>query len=127
MENPPKGDLVLFETQNSLNLSVKGRLLEKVQTPWALTSLLGSVRIANTLSEAYKLRDKLADYESVITPDGIWLGTNWLYSQQVTDEHAGVLAREQEINAITKQLTILNETVITLSETLENERSRLHE
>ena len=127
LKNPPKGELVLFETENSLNLSVKGRLLEKVQTPWALTSLLGSVWIAKTLSEAYKLREKLADNESVITPEGIWLGTNWLYSQQVTDEHAGVLAREQEINAINKQLTVLNETVLTLSETLENERSRLHE
>jgi chromosome segregation protein len=128
LENPPQGELVLFETQKSLNLnSVKGKLLEKVQASWALTSLLGNVWIAETLTEAYKLRDKLGTHESVITPKGIWLGTNWLYSQQVRDEHAGVLAREQEINAISKELTVLNETVLNLSETLENERSRLHE
>ncbi len=128
LENPPQGELVLFETKNSLNLNlVKGRLLEKVQAPWALSSLLGSIWIADTLSEAYKLREKLAAHESVITPEGVWLGPNWLYSQQMADEHAGVLAREQEINAISTHTQVLNETVLTLSKTLEQERSRLHE
>lgn len=130
LENPPQGELVLFEkTTNFLNFNnlVKGRLLEKVQAPWALSSFLGSIWIADTLNEAYKLREKLAAHESVITPEGLWLGPNWLYSQQTTDEHAGVLAREQEINAISTQLTVLNETVLRLSQTLEQERSRLHE
>lgn len=132
LRNPPAGELVLFEktAKNSVNPNlVKGKLLEKVQAPWALSSFFGSVWIAETLTEAYKLRKNLADHESVITPNGIWLGKNWLYSQQIADKQAeaGVLAREQEINAINKQLTILNETVLSLSKTLQDEQIRLQE
>jgi chromosome segregation protein len=128
LENPPLGELALFETK----ISPKGGqgdgfLLEKVQAPWPLTTLLAGVWVADTLSDAYNLRGKLAAHESVITPQGIWLGPNWLHSQQGTDEGDSVLAREQEINDITAQLTRLDETVQTLSKELEQQRATLQE
>ncbi|KHD08730.1 hypothetical protein PN36_05925 [Candidatus Thiomargarita nelsonii] len=128
LENPPLGELALFETKKCPSQGQEQRsqlLLEKVQAPWALSSLLAGVRVADTLADAYQLRDKLAAHESVIIPQGLWLGTNWLQSQQSTDK--GTLAREQEINDITAQLAHLDETVQTLSKSLETQRTTLQE
>lgn len=135
LENPPQGELVVFDTKipskSPSNPLSKGKatpvLLDKVKAPWALTSLLTGVRIANSLSEAYRLQTQLAAHESVIIPSGIWFGSHWLHSQLGVDERAGVLAREQEINDITAQLDSLNETVQTLSHALEEQRATLHE
>lgn len=131
LENPPPGELAVFETQNSPNYTKVDNggfssLLEKVQAPWPLTSLLAGVWLADTLNDAYRLRDKLAAHESVITPQGIWLGPNWLHSQQGADERAGVLAREQEINDITSQLSVLDKAVQTLSKELEQQQATLY-
>ncbi len=75
-------------------------LLDKVNAPWSLEPLLGSVRIAGDLSQALSLRSKLAAHESVITPDGIWLGVNWLRVARTIDEKSGVLEREQELKQL---------------------------
>jgi len=127
LENPPLGELALFETKKRPTPSKEGSqlLLEKVQAPWALSSLLAGVWVADTLADAYQLRDKLAAHESVIIPQGLWLGSNWLQSQQSTDK--GTLAREQEISDITAQLARLDETVQTLSEVLETQRTTLQD
>jgi len=133
LENPPQGELVVFQTQIPLKESnvVKregfSALLDKIKAPWSLNSLLAGVWVANTLSDAYRLRSQLAVHESVITPSGVWLGPHWLHSQLGVDERAGVLAREQAINDITTQLNTLNETVQTLSQSLEQHRATLHE
>ncbi|HEC84290.1 MAG TPA: chromosome segregation protein SMC [Thioploca sp.] len=135
LENPPQGELAVFEKiplakGSREGLAKEGRggiLLDKVQAPWPLSTLLTGVLVADTLSEAYNMRDKLAAHESVMTPQGLWLGPNWLHSQQGTDERAGMLAREHEINDLTAQLTLLNETVQTLSNALEQQRATLHE
>jgi chromosome segregation protein len=132
LENLPSGELAFFETpqgQPPLPLG-EGRgegLLNKIQAPWHLTSLLSGVWTAETLSEAYNLRSQLAPHESIITPQGVWLGQNWLHIQHSTDEHAGVLAREQEIHDITEQLQNLDDTVQTLSQELEQQQTALHE
>jgi chromosome segregation protein len=132
LENLPSGELAFFETpqgQPPLPLG-EGRgegLLNKIQAPWPLTSLLSGVWTAETLSEAYNLRSQLAPHESIITPQGVWLGQNWLHIQHSTDEHAGVLAREQEIHDITEQLQNLDDTVQTLSQELEQQQTALHE
>jgi chromosome segregation protein len=50
------------------------------------------------------MRSSLDDGESVITRDGIWLGSNWLRVQKDQDARSGVLAREQEIAALKEEL-----------------------
>jgi len=126
LENPPLGELALFETKKRPKPGQRsGLLVDKVQAPWALTSLLAGVWVADTLADAYQLRDKLAAHESVIIPQGLWLGSNWLQSQQSSDK--GTLAREQEINDITAQLARLDETVQTLSKALETQRATLQD
>ncbi|HEC83995.1 MAG TPA: chromosome segregation protein SMC, partial [Thioploca sp.] len=133
LENPPQGELAVFETHNKgIAPREKGKggfssLLDKIQAPWPLTSLLTGVFVADTLAEAYRLRPELAAHESIIIPHGVWLGPNWLHSQQGADERAGVLAREHEINEMTAQLSELDKTVQTLEKELEQQRLAMRE
>jgi chromosome segregation protein len=124
LENPPPGNLAAFETAKfkaDTTKSLLNVLIDKVQAPWNLNSLFAGILIADNITAALKLRKKLADHESVITPQGIWLGKNWLHSQQTTNENAGILARTQEIKDIISQLDQLNDKVTILSENLEQQ------
>ncbi len=99
------GTLMLFDTavQTSPPPTADNTLLAKVRAPWSLEPLLGSVHIAVDLPRALSLRNKLATHESVITPDGIWLGVNWLRVARSVDEKSGVLEREQELKQLANE------------------------
>ncbi len=112
------GSLALFDTTAQPNPGsfADNTLLAKVKAPWSLAPLLGSVRIADNLSQALSLRSKLAAHESVITPDGVWLGANWLRVTHDIDHKTGVLEREQEL----KQLADETEQLASRIEELHN-------
>jgi len=82
-------------------------LADEVEAPWSLTSLLAGVRTAQTLSEALAMRARLAAHESVVTPQGVWLGATWMRVSRAPDEEAGVLAREQEIKSLAGEFSRL--------------------
>ena len=125
--HPPKGNLAVFEpnTSSTVSTHTHATLLDKIQAPWPLTTLFVGISIARTLTEAYHMRQQLSAEESVITPEGVWLGSNWLLSQQDSSEQSGVLARVQEISDLITQLSHLKETIQNVSQTLEQQQSTL--
>ena len=86
-------------------------LLHRVNCPWELRPLLGGVRCAADLEEALRRRASLADHESLVTPDGVWVGPNWLRVARGDETHAGVLAREREIKTLAEEIGRLEEDV----------------
>jgi chromosome segregation protein len=130
LDTPPPGTLAFFATQipiKSTYSSSTPTLLDKVQAPWALTNLLAGVRIAETLAAAEQLRTQLNVHESVITPQGIWLGCNWVYTQPEMPEATGLIAREQTIQQLTLQLNDLNAAIEQLTTELEDQRLNLQQ
>ncbi len=123
-----KGSVTFFDTRASAGGSAAGadRLLAKVQADWDLAPLLGSVYAVETLNEALALRTRLAGHESVVTRDGLWLGADWLRVSRETDEHAGVLHREQELKDLVEEIATLEESVAMAQMRLEEGRERLH-
>jgi len=96
----PQGSLSLFETVAVAGQPVRDQaILHKIQAPWPLHSLLGGVRAAADLEEALARRGELAEHESWITPDGVWLGRHWLRLSRRPED--GVLIREREIQSLT--------------------------
>src|SRR6185312_13557489 len=71
----------------------------------ALEHLLSGIYIANTLSEALEQAQHLEPHESVITKDGIWIGSSWLKTPDVKDERSGMIARGQRIEALEQEIT----------------------
>ncbi|MFN2349365.1 MAG: chromosome segregation protein SMC [Thioalkalivibrio sp.] len=120
------GDLLVLDTGAGGEASAGDApwLASRVTGPTPLNDLLRGVRTAATLPEALGLRSRLGAGESVITPEGIWLGRSWLRVLRDADEHAGVLGREQEIKSLHGELDGLNRQQEALQQDLESERDR---
>jgi chromosome segregation protein len=122
------GDLLALDLRAGGGGSEDGEWLARhVQGPQPLADLLRGVRTAQDLNQALSIRARLGPGESVITPDGIWLGRSWLRVARDPDEHSGVLGREHEIRALQTELAALNGEQEALQQALEQDRDRVRE
>ncbi len=81
-------------------------LASKVTSGGFATSLLAGIRVAANLPEALVLRKSLAAHESVITPEGLWLGTDWLRVSRLSDEQGGAIKRQQELEQLLREIDL---------------------
>jgi chromosome segregation protein len=100
-------------------------LLEKIQSSWSLDSLLSGVYVADTLEAALALCPSLSPEESVITRDGVWVGSSWLQLSREEDPAAGVFQREQELKQLINQIAEKSEIQHALEESLQQMREQL--
>ena len=78
-------------------------LLAKVRSDIDLAPLLAGIRTAPSLAEALARRGELAAHESIVTPEGAWVGRNWLSLENAAGSERGWLAREREIETLTRE------------------------
>jgi chromosome segregation protein len=102
-------------------------LRAKVQGAAVLGSVLSPVYAAETLNEALGRRRHLAAGESVVTRDGIWLGSDWLRISRDADPHTGVIEREESLREIRTQVSRLADEVQELEHRLELTRERVRD
>ena len=102
-------------------------LQAKVQGTTVLGSLLSAVYTAETLNEALAMRRRLAAGNSVVTRDGIWLGSDWLRLSRDADPHTGVIEREESLREIRVQVTGLADEVKQLEHRLELAREHVRD
>jgi len=124
-----KGAIGIFDRSVEIapsDRNVASPLSGYVSSDWALDSLLAGIYTAESIDEAMSLRNRLAAHESVVTPDGVWVGPNWLRMTRNTDEKSGVLQREQEIRDIEKQIGELSSQVENEQRLLDEGREALH-
>lgn len=104
LDSLPKAAFAAFDTGASVPVPPPGalaaNLVDMVDAPFSVASLLHGVYAVETLAEALSLRELLAAHESVVTRDGIWLGRQWLRVVRDQDAKAGVLEREAELKQI---------------------------
>ena len=79
-------------------------LRSKVETHWPIAGLLEGVLCAASLEEGLGARARLAPDESVITAQGVWLGSAWLHVRRGGSEEHGVLEREQALEALGREI-----------------------
>jgi chromosome segregation protein len=107
-----KGELLLISKgEAAKNSADKGRLLSELVKAEGVDGLLANIYVANNLSEALALQSQLSPVESVVTPEGIWLGNNWLRVARDKDATAGFLQRKQELEKIGEQLSQVNQQI----------------
>ena len=97
--NPAPG-LMLVESGDSRG--AKGTLLGEVRRAGGLAPWLSAVRTAPDVPAARSMLTDLGDGETVITPQGVWLGRGWL--RVAGQKGEGALAREEEIAALQEVL-----------------------
>ncbi|MDH5613168.1 MAG: chromosome segregation protein SMC [Gammaproteobacteria bacterium] len=122
-----KSNLSLIETQASASSAsgASGYLLEKVTSSVELKQFIGGIRTADTLDAAMQMRAALADGESIVTRDGIWIGKHWLRISNDRDARQGVLARETEIRELKQRLQTLEAEASALNDDLIDKRDSL--
>jgi chromosome segregation protein len=134
-----EGSLTLVHTAvdaTPVTTTTADSLASKVQAPWPLHGLLGNARIAKDLEEALSRHNELTDQDSWVTPEGVWLGKNWLRIVRGNDDNSGVLEREREIKQLKGALeydaqqeahhTVTLEDVGSTLQELEEQRHQLH-
>ena len=125
-----QGSLVLLDTSSAVSVSSSNNyssLAEKVSGQTDVTSLLSGIYIADDLSSALSIRQQLSANESVITPEGIWLGSSWLRVKREADGEASVLARQKELESATALIEDLETSVKTLAESLRQHREEVRQ
>ena len=91
----------LFITDNN---NVSGGLMDVITSDFSLPGWLANVRLSDSITEALTQRTTLSSHESFITPEGLWVGTNWIRFAAVTDTDEGIIAREQRLRDLATEL-----------------------
>ncbi len=130
------GEIILADANAGTVNAVDSSLGAKINGDY-VPSALARVRVADNLNAALELRKELAAGDSVITPEGIWLGADWLRVARDADVTQGVLQRKQELEQLAAEIVGLEQQIDKASEekaaaesslkSLELERSELAE
>ncbi|MEM9529635.1 MAG: chromosome segregation protein SMC [Pseudomonadota bacterium] len=81
-----------------------GTLAAELSGPPAVLALASQVLLAGDLAEALSRADSLAPGQSLLTPEGEWVGPGWVAARRPAQGEEGVIAREREIGALAEQL-----------------------
>jgi len=126
-----EGDVTLLNTSGVVAPAYSDgkikRLESLVSAPWPLNSLLTGVYVAQNMDEALSLQSQLEANESVITADGLWLGSSWIRVVRGKKAEEGVLAREQKLTELATECDRLEESVDLAEATLLQTRSENQE
>ncbi|HKJ16864.1 MAG TPA: chromosome segregation protein SMC [Xanthomonadales bacterium] len=109
------GALSLMESDGKHVDFAKDSLAAEVDGPPAVQRLLASVKTCASPQEAMKQRSGLTEGESLVTPEGLWMGRDWLRFARGLGGSAGVLVREKEIASIREQCESLEKSSAELS------------
>jgi chromosome segregation protein len=100
------GGLALIEDGGAASaVAARDSLLARMKAPAEVAALLVGVRVAESLQAALAARHGLADGESFVTREGVWVGRHWLRMNRSDDPQVGVIARTDEINRLREHTT----------------------
>src|SRR5690606_15898962 len=102
-------------------------LADCVKAPAFARTLLAGVRVAESLQAAIEMRGELADAESLITPNGFWVGRNWLRINRSDNPEVGVIARSEEISRLKMQTGTCASRVEEVAKALADTRLRVEQ
>ncbi len=96
-----QGSLRLLDARQASAVSPSEEsLLARVSARVDLCPWLEGIATADSLEQALEQRAGLGSQQSIITAEGHWVGPNWLRVRRGEAEGAGVLARQQEMDAL---------------------------
>jgi chromosome segregation protein len=121
------GTLAMVSTENNAAIAHNAASLQAKVQGTVLGSVLSTVYTADTLNEALALRRRLKSGESVVTRDGIWLGSDWLRVSRDADARSGVIEREQTLREMRTQVGALEIKLKEFERGLEQTRERVRD
>ncbi len=89
--------------------------------------MLAGIYAVESLSDAWPLRSSLNAGESIMTADGVWIGPNWLRVSKEEDASAGLLARRDELDALSTELESCQVKVDELAYAINEQKQQQHQ
>lgn len=119
LQSVEQGNITLIDAQANSVSAPALTLASCVSGAGGASVLLASVFCAESVEDALRKRSSLGVNESVITRDGLWFGSTWVRARKEQNAAAGVLARQQELETLTKDIDDSEQKAELLSEELE--------
>ncbi len=117
---PALGDLnpsTLALLEDAPRVEGERGLAAKVSAPQPLVSLLSTIHPVSDLEEARLHLETLDEAESLITPEGLWLGKGWL-QWQGKEGQDGTLVRARELRGLEGELATVERDLRAVEEEL---------
>ncbi|MDH2373331.1 chromosome segregation protein SMC [Cobetia sp. 3AK] len=108
MSELPGGELLLVDAAGETNATApEGTLAARISGAPALTDWLSSIHCVESQAAAWGRRDSLAAHESVLTPDGLWLGRGWSRRQIAGERADSVIGQRARLEQVVLELEAL--------------------
>jgi chromosome segregation protein len=101
------------------------KLSDYVDCDVDLSAILDGIYLCSDLADLRNKRAQLNAGESLVTPQGLWAGRNWILQLGDEDQHAGMLTRVGEIEEIRAQLGQITQAATALKSRYDGDRQRL--
>jgi len=127
LDSLEQGSVVLLDKNTAQYTSAANLspLVDHVSGEANTKSLLAGIYTADNLSTALSLRDSLAANESIVTPEGLWLGKNWMRVKRVSGAEGSMLARQKEMESLKAMIEEAGISVAEMTEQLQENRAML--
>ena len=127
LDSLEQGTVVMLDKNAAVYSSVSALdpLVNYVGGSADVNSILAGIYTAPDLAAALSMRDGLSANESVVTPEGLWVGKNWMRVKRVSGAEGSMLARQNEIESLTLVVEETDEKVALMSEQLQQDRETL--
>lgn len=118
-----QGQMTLVEEggQAPASAGTLGSKVSGLNTDW-----LNHILCADNLPAALEKRGSLSAEQSIVTPEGIWIGPNWIRVKRAGEDQSGVLARKQELEELIVKEDDLDALVEELEVELESTSLRIN-
>ena len=110
------------KTENNNLESKLPPLSKKIDCSWDISTKLQNVFTANSFEDAIAQRKLLSKNESIVTPDGIWMGVNWIQFRNKSAKDS-IMDRREKLEKINNNINQLNSS----SQNFSEEEKRLQE
>ncbi len=98
----PSGSVTLFEGRTQATTDGALPLLATLVRgdELGLGALIDGVYAAESVSVALAQRESLANFESIVTRDGLWFGRDWVRAIRGEENETGIIQRAQQIETL---------------------------
>ena len=124
----PNHNLALFDrdpVQSPAGAREWPKLSDYIDCEVDLSAILDGIYLCKDLADLRAKRGQLKSGESLVTAQGLWAGGNWILQLGDEDQHAGMLARAQEIKTIRAQLEQITQAAMAVKSRHDGDRQRL--
>jgi len=121
-----QGDISLFDSREypSAAVSNLGTPLSNLVSG-AKVAQLDNIFAVDSIEDALSLQASLQGGQSVITPEGLWIGPNWARICRGGEATGSVLKRQQELETLDGELAVLEQDIASCEAAQENAQNHL--